>query len=45
VMFAAVETVTHADAVRASERDNSNVAAQATARESIHSTSPLESSA
>jgi hypothetical protein len=41
MMLAAVETVTKADPVWASRRHNPDVAAQATARESIHASSPL----
>jgi hypothetical protein len=41
MMLAAVETVTKADPVWESRRHNSDVAAQATARESFHATSPL----
>src|SRR5437016_9781152 len=44
VMLAAVETVTKADPVWESRRHNSDVAAQATARESVHAASPLKSS-
>src|SRR5579872_4769032 len=44
MMLAAVETVTHADPVWASRRHNSDVAAQATARHSIHADSPPRSS-
>ena len=44
MMLAAVETVTKADPVWESRRQNSNVAAQATARESVHAASPLRSS-
>jgi len=36
MMLAAVETVTNADPVRESRRDNLDVAAQATTRESVH---------
>jgi len=36
MMLATVETVTKADPVWESRRHNSNVAAQATARESVH---------
>ncbi len=36
MMLAAVETVTNADPVRESRRHNSDVAAQATAGESVH---------
>jgi len=43
-MFAAVETVTKADPVWESRRLNSDVAAKATARESVHAASPLKSS-
>jgi Flp pilus assembly protein TadB len=41
MMLAAVETVTKADPVWNSRRHNSDVAAQATARESVHAASPL----
>jgi hypothetical protein len=41
MMLAAVETVTKADPVWESRRHNSDVSAQATARESVHLTSPL----
>ena len=41
-MLAAVETVTKADPVWASRRLDANVAAQATARESVHAASPLK---
>src|SRR5438093_11794593 len=44
VMLAAVETVTKADPVWESRRHNSDVAAQATARESVHAASPLKPS-
>src|SRR5688572_26133756 len=44
MMLAAVETVTKADPVWESRRHNSDVAAQATAGESIHAASPLKSS-
>src|ERR1700724_4921742 len=44
MMLAAVETVTKADPVWESRRCNSNVAAQAAARESVHAASPLKSS-
>jgi hypothetical protein len=44
VMLAAVETVTKANPVWAPRRLNSDVAAQATAGESVHAASPLESS-
>jgi hypothetical protein len=44
MMLAAVETVTKADPVWSSRRHDSNVAAQATARESVHGESPPESS-
>jgi hypothetical protein len=40
-MLAAVETVTKADPVWESRRHNSDVAAQATAGESVHAASPL----
>src|SRR5919106_6819560 len=40
MMLAAVETVTKADPVRAARRDNPDVAAQATAGESVHAASP-----
>jgi hypothetical protein len=43
-MLAAVETVTKADPVWGSRRRNSDLAAQATARDSIHAASPLKSS-
>jgi len=42
MMLAAVETVTKADPVWESRRHNADVAAQATARESIHAVSPLK---
>src|SRR5262249_27062781 len=42
MMLAAVETVTKADPVWASRRHNSDVAAKATARESVHAASPLD---
>src|SRR5688572_2666644 len=41
MMLAAVQTVTNADAVWTSGRHNSDVAAQATTRESVHAVSPL----
>src|SRR5438874_5412814 len=44
MMLAAVETVTKADPVWESRRHNSNVAAKATAGESVHAASPLKSS-
>jgi hypothetical protein len=44
MMLAAVEAVTKADPVGASRRHQSNAAAQATARESVHAASPLNSS-
>src|SRR5213079_670092 len=44
VMLAAVETVAKADPVWESRRHNSDVAAQATARESVHAASPLKPS-
>src|SRR5882672_1030822 len=44
MMLAAVETVTKADPVWESRRHNSDVAAKATARESVHAASPLKSS-
>src|SRR6185312_14160659 len=44
VMFAAIETMTKADAVWRARRHNSHVAAQATARESFHPASPNEPS-
>jgi hypothetical protein len=44
MMLAAVETVTKADPVWESRRHNSDVAAKATARESVHAVSPLKSS-
>jgi hypothetical protein len=44
MMLAAVETVTKADPVWAPRRHNPDVAAQATARESVHAGSPLKSS-
>jgi hypothetical protein len=43
-MLAAVETVTKADPVWASRRHNSDVAAKATAGESVHAASPPKSS-
>jgi predicted enzyme related to lactoylglutathione lyase len=43
MMLAAVETVTKADPVWESRRHNSDIAAQATAGESLHSASPLQS--
>jgi hypothetical protein len=42
MMLAAVETVTKADPVWESRRHNSDVAAQATASESVHAASPLD---
>ena len=42
MMLAAVETMTKADPVRTSRGHDSDVAAQATARELIHPASPLE---
>jgi hypothetical protein len=44
MMLAAVETVTNADPVWESRRHNSDVAAQATAGESVHAAFPPESS-
>ena len=44
VVLAAVETVTKADPVGEPRRLDPNVAAQATARESVHAASPLKSS-
>ena len=44
VMLAAVEAVAKADPVWPSRRFNSDVAAQATTRESVHAPSPLKSS-
>src|SRR5437868_11275523 len=44
MMLAAVETVTKADPVWESRRHNSDVAAKATARESVHTATPLKSS-
>jgi hypothetical protein len=44
MMLAAVETVTKADPVWESRRHNSDVATRATARESVHAASPLNSS-
>src|SRR5215831_9963048 len=44
MMLAAVETVTKADPVGESRRHNSDVAAQATARESVRDESPLKPS-
>ena len=44
MILAAVETVTKADPVWESRRLNSDVAAQATARESVDAASPLKSS-
>ncbi len=44
MMLAAVETVTKADPVWESRRHNSDVAAQATADESVHAASPPKSS-
>src|SRR6266550_127419 len=44
MMLAAVETVAKSDPVWESRRHNSDVAAQATARESVHAASPLKSS-
>lgn len=41
MMLATVETVTKADPVRESRRHDADVAAQATARESVHAASPL----
>src|SRR5919197_2412460 len=43
-VLAAVETVTNADPVWESRSHNSDVAAQATARESVHAASPLKRS-
>jgi hypothetical protein len=40
-MLAAIETVTKADPVWGSRRHNSDIAAQATAGESVHAVSPL----
>src|SRR5208282_5530500 len=40
MMLAAFETVTKADPIREPRRHNSDVAAQATARESVHAASP-----
>jgi hypothetical protein len=40
MMLAAVETVAKADPVWESRRHNSDVAAKATARESVHAASP-----
>src|SRR5580765_273003 len=44
MMLAAVKTVTKADPVWESRRHNSDVAAQATAGESVHAASPQKSS-
>jgi hypothetical protein len=44
MMLAAVETVTKADPVWESRRHNSDLAAQATAGESVHAASPRKSS-
>src|SRR5262249_43083320 len=44
MMLAAVETVTKPDPVWESRRHNSDVAAKATARESVHAASPPKSS-
>jgi hypothetical protein len=44
MMLAAVEAVTKADPVWEARRDKSDVAAQATAGESVHAASPLHSS-
>src|SRR6185437_3747516 len=44
MMLAAVETMTNADPVWESRRHDSDVAAKATARESVHPAPPLESS-
>jgi len=44
VMLAAVETVTEANPVWESQRNNLNVAARATVCEAIHAVSPLKSS-
>jgi hypothetical protein len=44
MMLATVETVTKADPVWEPRRHDSDVAAQATARESVHAASPLNSS-
>src|SRR5436309_7170956 len=44
VMLAAVEAVTKADPVWPSRRHNPDIAAQATAHESVHAASPLRSS-
>jgi hypothetical protein len=41
MMLAAIETVTKADPVWGSRRHNSDIAAQATAGESVHAVSPL----
>src|SRR5262249_39123364 len=43
VMLTAVETMTKADPVWAPRRHNSDIAAPATARESVHAASPLKS--
>jgi hypothetical protein len=44
VMLATVETVTQADPIGSSRRDDSDVAAQATAGEAVHAASPLKPS-
>jgi hypothetical protein len=41
MMLTAIETVTQADPVWESRRHNADVAAQATARESVHAASPM----
>src|SRR5690606_40953570 len=43
VMLSAIEAVTDADPVRKPGRHNSDVAAKATASESVHAASPLKS--
>jgi hypothetical protein len=44
MMLAAIETVAKADPVRKSRRHKSDIAAQATASESVHAASPSKSS-
>jgi hypothetical protein len=43
MVFAAIEAMTKSDPVWAPRRNNSNIAAKTTTRESIHTASPLES--
>jgi hypothetical protein len=45
MVLAAVETATKADPIWAARRHESNIAAQATARESVHAASPQENHA